>query len=214
MNHNSEKTRNRILLAAADIFTGRGYRATTIRQICGRANANVAAVNYHFESKAKLYVETCRFIFRDAGALNRSRQPVQVHNAEEWQRELREWIHSLLESITNPARTHIWECRMFSRERTDPSGVLPVLMKEFFLPIKERLEQLLQFGMPPDADGADLKIWSVHLLAQCTIYAQREPPWDELLFPPGLSREEWLQRATQQILDGILCRLSFRSKNT
>ena len=46
MNKNSEKTRAHILQAAAEIFAEKGFRAATVRQICAKADANIAAINY------------------------------------------------------------------------------------------------------------------------------------------------------------------------
>jgi AcrR family transcriptional regulator len=52
-----EPTRDKLLDVAGRIFAERGYRATTIREICVAARANVAAVNYHFGDKLGLYTE-------------------------------------------------------------------------------------------------------------------------------------------------------------
>lgn len=48
-------TKTRIMNCAALIFAERGYGPATIRRIADKASANVAAVNYHFGSKAGLY---------------------------------------------------------------------------------------------------------------------------------------------------------------
>jgi hypothetical protein len=50
-------TRERLLAGACEIFTKKGYRDATIADICERAGANVAAVNYHFGDKETLYIE-------------------------------------------------------------------------------------------------------------------------------------------------------------
>ncbi|WP_319468391.1 TetR family transcriptional regulator [uncultured Pseudodesulfovibrio sp.] len=50
-----EGTRERILRAASNVFCEKGFEKTTVRDICTEANANVAAVNYHFGDKKKLY---------------------------------------------------------------------------------------------------------------------------------------------------------------
>lgn len=50
-----DTTRDRILAAASSVFTEKGFDNTTVRDICNAADANVAAVNYHFGDKLKLY---------------------------------------------------------------------------------------------------------------------------------------------------------------
>lgn len=50
------QTRQRLLRAGREVF-GRKGSAVTVREICCAANANVAAVNYHFGSKEGLLAE-------------------------------------------------------------------------------------------------------------------------------------------------------------
>ena len=49
------QTRQRLLEIAGQIFAQRGYARTTSKEICKRAGANIAAVNYHFGGKEGLY---------------------------------------------------------------------------------------------------------------------------------------------------------------
>ncbi len=48
-------TSKRILAAASDLFTHRGFDAVSVREIVARARANLGAVTYHFGSKEALY---------------------------------------------------------------------------------------------------------------------------------------------------------------
>lgn len=57
MSEKKLKTRERILIAASDVFAEHGFEKGTVREICTRAKANVAAVNYHFRDKTELYKE-------------------------------------------------------------------------------------------------------------------------------------------------------------
>lgn len=48
-------TRERILSAARDLFTQRGFDAVSVRDIVARARVNLGAITYHFGSKQTLY---------------------------------------------------------------------------------------------------------------------------------------------------------------
>lgn len=50
-----QATTNRILKAASEIFCDKGFKGATIRDICTKADVNVAAINYHFGDKIRLY---------------------------------------------------------------------------------------------------------------------------------------------------------------
>src|SRR6185503_19926338 len=62
----SERTRRRLIDAAGEMFAELGFHHTTVRQICQRAGANIAAVNYHFKDKTGLYSEVVRQSMRAA----------------------------------------------------------------------------------------------------------------------------------------------------
>src|SRR5262245_47872957 len=49
------ETRNRLLDAAEALFMEHGFEATSLRAITAAADANLAAVNYHFGSKEALF---------------------------------------------------------------------------------------------------------------------------------------------------------------
>ena len=53
-NETQQDAKARILSAAGDVFTERGFDKATIRDICRRAGTNVASVNYYFQDKAGL----------------------------------------------------------------------------------------------------------------------------------------------------------------
>ena len=53
-------TKDRILNAAEGLFAEQGFAGTSLREVTGRADVNIAAVNYHFGSKENLINEVFR----------------------------------------------------------------------------------------------------------------------------------------------------------
>src|SRR5262245_50873942 len=50
-------TRQRLLEAAGPVFAQYGFDRATGKEICERAGANIAAINYHFGGMQSLYAE-------------------------------------------------------------------------------------------------------------------------------------------------------------
>ncbi len=55
-----KKVQDRLLDAAEELFCERGFGGTSVRDIASSAGCNVAAVNYYFGGKEKLYEEVWR----------------------------------------------------------------------------------------------------------------------------------------------------------
>ncbi|MYR07048.1 TetR family transcriptional regulator [Gordonia sp. SID5947] len=55
--HRGGPTRTALLTAAESLFLADGYEKVSVRAICAAADANAAAVHYHFGSKDRLAVE-------------------------------------------------------------------------------------------------------------------------------------------------------------
>ena len=51
----ARKTSEIILEIASKLFSQKGFNGTSIREIASKANVNIAAISYHFESKEKLF---------------------------------------------------------------------------------------------------------------------------------------------------------------
>ncbi len=104
-----------------------------------------------------------------------------------------------------------WVAQLIAHERTNPTTATPILYRQFFEPLKQAVERMVRMGMPRDSTDVDVHLVTVSLLAQCAVYQHHKPPWDKLLIPPHVDREEWLARATQFIVESITSRFSYKA---
>ncbi len=88
-----DSTRDRLLAAAVAIFAERGYRDATVADVCKAANANIAAVNYHFDSKENLFRHVLREAFHCANAI----YPIQGNLPPDADPELR--LHAFMSAL-------------------------------------------------------------------------------------------------------------------
>jgi len=83
---NGSTTEEKILHGACELFAHQGFQDTTVQQICRKADANIASVNYYFGSKGKLYIAAWTYAARLAeevdGPIDESLPP------EEWLRSV------------------------------------------------------------------------------------------------------------------------------
>lgn len=56
----SDNNRKKLLKAAAELFSDMGFDAVSTRDLCNRAEVNVAAISYYFGGKEGLYLEVFR----------------------------------------------------------------------------------------------------------------------------------------------------------
>lgn len=67
MSRKPTETKQKILDAGCELFAERGYRAVTAQDICSRAGANIASINYYFGSKENLYLHVWDRAFKITG---------------------------------------------------------------------------------------------------------------------------------------------------
>ncbi|MDR6551929.1 TetR family transcriptional regulator [Paenibacillus qinlingensis] len=63
MGHQESDMKMKIVLAAKKLFAKHGYDATSVRQICEEAGANVALVSYYFGGKESVFHEVFKQYF-------------------------------------------------------------------------------------------------------------------------------------------------------
>jgi AcrR family transcriptional regulator len=177
MTRPSEITRERILRAAERLFAERGYDATSVRAIVGKARVNQAAINYHFAGKEGLYREVLRAAFH---ALTEH----QLAHAEETramsrEQALGEFVRRQLQPLT--ARDEVSRhMRIFNWETARPTAVFRKLLREEAAPFMGLAVDLVRRFMP-EADQRTLTFAAIWLIGQCSVFVRNR---EQLAEPP------------------------------
>ena len=159
-------TRRRLLEAACEVFAEHGFRAATVRDICHRAGANVAAVNYHFGDKATLYHQVLEYAALDTA----QRYPVPAVEDESPPREqLRRFVSMYLERMLDEGRPP-WQGKLMFRELIEPSGLMDGLGERYLKPQFERLERVIRRVVGNGPDAVSVRRAAYAVVGQCMFY--------------------------------------------
>lgn len=154
-------TRQRLLDAAAQVFSDKGFHVATIREISAIAGANVAAVNYHFGDKEGLYREVLRHADRCAAATRHlsAAQGMPQSPREQLAMFIRAYLAGLVES-----GKLAWHSRLIARELQEPSPALDMIVTENIRPRSQMLSGIVRGLL---SQGVDPSRVSEHLVNRC-----------------------------------------------
>jgi AcrR family transcriptional regulator len=156
-------TRGRLLEAAGEVFAEQGFRAGTIREICGRAEANIAAVNYHFGDKEGLY----RALLAHAYEASLERHPPDhgVRPGDPPCRRLHAFVRSFLLRLLDDGRA-AWHTRLMCREINDPSPFLGDVVRGSIGRVHGMLKGILR---DVAAEGPQSRVLDEEQLTRCAM---------------------------------------------
>ena len=160
-------TQSRLLDAAGEIFAEHGYRAATVRQICEKAGANVAAVNYYFGDKEGLYLAVLRSVPDAHAEKYPSTRGLSGDTAPE--ARLRAYVDSLLHRVFDVGRPG-WHAKILARELVEPTRVLDSLLEEVARPLHAELAEIVRQFLGPEADDDDVRRCALSVMGQCVYY--------------------------------------------
>ncbi len=205
----TDETRRRILGAAEAEFAEKGFHATTVRGICRRAGANVAAVNYHFRSKESLYKSVVDHLFSMVGSENTA--IAMISSRSEWEGAIRRWTEKFFANITNPDPVHRRLHMIMFREMLDPSSVFPEIYGEYIRPRLAAIEHYVRMGLPSSAAAEDVNMIIFSIISQCIFYEQNKVLVREM-FGSGFQRSMGAIRRSivDRVLGGIMPGLKYR----
>jgi AcrR family transcriptional regulator len=158
------ETHDRLLAAATRLFAERGFAKVTVRDICDRAHANVAAVNYHFGGKVGLYEQVLQSAIAimhatttQAQAAGAGRPPAE---------QLRIYVQIFLERIVG-AGHNSWIHRLMTHEMSDPTSGLDLVVDQVIRPRMEFVGGIVAALMKAPPDDPRVALCAMSVQAQC-----------------------------------------------
>ena len=202
-------TRAAILDAAKKLFAAKGFGAATVRDICTAAGANIALVSRYFGSKRELYAEVCRALF-DGLAAPLAQLDAGIVTAEDWRRNVREWIgHALrLTSATRSPEKEV--AGIFRQEMFNPSPMCKHLRSTFMMPVFNCLKRLVEMG--GSRSEAETLALTTRIWSQISFYALPDETWRAPFRPAGTSRAAWIAHVADDIAEDVFRELEFKGK--
>jgi AcrR family transcriptional regulator len=140
------RTRARLLKVGEELFGEKGFKKVTVREICRAANANVAAVNYHFGDKLGLYREVLQGAIDGMRGTNELAR--EAGKGRPPREQLRRYLHIFLARVLDPRSEAIH--RLITREVNDPTPAFDALVEQGLRPRIEYLSGVVAEMMKCD----------------------------------------------------------------
>ncbi|HLP98200.1 MAG TPA: CerR family C-terminal domain-containing protein [Sideroxyarcus sp.] len=184
-----ESTRDRLLVAAREVFAEQGFKGATVREICRRAEVNVAAVNYHFNGKEALFMAALEL------------EPIQnlIGSADEtgsaeqrFARFIREFMLRVMNGGCSP------HSQLIMRELLEPSPALDGIAREVLIPLHQHLTQLVRDIVGDGIPAEEVRRCVFSILGQCTYY-RNSKEMNRLIYPELKYDEQEIEATARQI---------------
>ncbi len=185
-------TEIRLLEAAGEVFAELGFREATVRDICKRAGVNIAAVNYHFGDKERLYHEVLAYsgqmAMRDHGMPGRVGPaalgpPGSAPTAEA---KLLAYIKGFLERILDEGRP-AWYGQLMAREMVEPTSALDLMVERYIRPQSDWLRELIGHMLGDAATPERIRMCTCSVVGQCLFYKHCRPVVTRLMPEQGFT---------------------------
>jgi AcrR family transcriptional regulator len=160
------ETRRRLIETGRALFAAHGFDKVTVRDIARDANANLAAVSYHFRDKLGLYLEVVHEGLAAARAFN---DDVQLPDAPPEER-LRHYVQAFLPLVVRADNT-AWIHRLLRHEMTNPTPAAATIVEQTIMPRVRYLAAIVRELLGGHANEARTRRCVISIQSQCLFYA-------------------------------------------
>jgi AcrR family transcriptional regulator len=163
--------RSRLLDAAGEAFAEKGFEGATVRDIIARAGANIAAVNYYFRDKERLYIEAVK---------HAACMPIHLPAFPNWgpdtpaTEKLRDFIRMRVTQMMKSDRP-AWHSQLMMRELSRPTAACTEFVHDYVRPVFNLLCQILRELLPPHTPSWKVYMTVFSIIGQILYYVQCRP---------------------------------------
>jgi AcrR family transcriptional regulator len=176
-----DATRRHLIAAAAEVFTESGFQAATVREICERAAANIAAVNYHFGGKEGLYRAVLKETFDTA--IKKYPADFGLPPKATAEQRLRAFVYSFLLRIFSEGPSSRYG-KLMAREMIEPTGALDDVVSNNMRPMAVVLDSILADLLGKGANETTKRLCACSVVSQVVFYHHCRPVVTRMF--PGL----------------------------
>jgi AcrR family transcriptional regulator len=162
MTSRNDDTPSRLIHAAAETFAEKGFNSASVREICARAGANLAAINYHFGDKQGLYTE----VVKAAACTPAADQDLDWPAGTPAETKLRDLIGARLSAMLS-ANLPRWADPIMVRAMAEPTKTTLEIVVDSVRPKFDQLFDVLAELLPPGTPSADVHLAGISIIAQC-----------------------------------------------
>ena len=198
-----DPSRDRLLMAAVEIFAERGFRDATVRDICAKAEVNPASVNYYFGGKEKLYAESLNFAFLQTD----QRYPLSntLNSSLSAEQRLSDFIQVFLQRLLDDtALGH--HAKLITREIVDPTSALDDIIRTAMAPQFAMLREMMPSLIGPGWSELDIYRCILSIVGQCLMYKHSRSVIDRIC-PEVIASPVEIQRTAEHIAQFSLAAL-------
>ncbi|MBI4445512.1 MAG: TetR/AcrR family transcriptional regulator [Acidobacteria bacterium] len=161
-------TKRKITRAATALFAHKGLEGVSIREISRRAGVNLAAINYHFQSKEQLYSAIITQHFQKMRDFLAELEREGIKDEESYVQRFVECHFQLL--FHNSKEMEL----IIARELSVASARREFLIQEFFVPILSSLIAIIKNGIHHGRfRKVDPTLAALSLVGVCVFYANK-----------------------------------------
>ena len=180
-------TKIRLLAAACEVFADKGFRDATVAEICDAAEANIAAVNYHFGNKEALYDA----VWHHAFDLASSAYPIDGRLIEN--PVLEDYIYSyanaLLHRIFSETETGLF-AKLVHQEMSNPTLALDRIAEEALVPQTLFLGKVVHAALEQHIPEEQIRSCMNSIIGQCVFFNFSRPLREHVLGKTTMTENE------------------------